>query len=28
VFGFLAEDISGDIERLKELLGIGREARS
>ena len=28
VFGFLAEDISGDIERLKELLGIGREDRS
>jgi hypothetical protein len=27
VFGFLAEDISGDIERLKELLGLGREAR-
>jgi hypothetical protein len=27
VFDFLASDISGDIERLKELLGIGREDR-
>ena len=28
VFGFLADDICGDIERLKELLGLGREVRS
>jgi hypothetical protein len=28
VFDFLASDISGDIERLKELLGIDREVRS
>ena len=28
VFGFLAEDMSGDIERIKELLGLGKEVRS
>jgi hypothetical protein len=27
VFGFLAEDIHGDIERLKELLGLGKGVR-